>query len=160
MWYRFAESSRPWFPGQEHEHLPLGLLQLKNKGNISKSDRQVHLAISHFHATATVTDFTMPTNRNWYVENSERNITKDYYLDVHLCERSCYSNTVIVPPDVKEYGLVWYDAGGRKHACLSGHMARMLYDDRGSNPPTEINLFDTPDGESSGGKDDKATPLL
>ena len=39
-------------------------------------------------------------------------------------------------------------------------MARMLYDDRGSNPPTEINLFDTPDGESSGGEDDEATPLL
>ena len=88
MRYRFAESSRPWFPGQEHEHLPLGLLQLKNKGNVSKSDGQVHLAISHFHATATVADFTMPTNRNWYVGNSERNITEDYYLDVHLCERS------------------------------------------------------------------------
>ncbi len=69
-------------------------------------------------------------------------------------------NTVIVPPDVREYGLVWHDAAGRKHTCLSGRMARMLYDDRGSNPPTEINLFDTPDGESSGGEADEATRLL
>ena len=86
MRYRFAVPSRPLFPGQEHEHLPLGLLQLKNKGNANRSDHEVHMAVSHFNATSTLTDLTSTASRFLYVGTMDRNITVDNYLDVHLCQ--------------------------------------------------------------------------
>lgn len=86
MRYRFAVPSRPLFPEQEHEHLPLGLLQLRNKGNPNRSDHEVHMAVSHFNATSTLTDLTSTASRFLYVGAMDRNITVDNYLDVHLCQ--------------------------------------------------------------------------
>ena len=54
----------------------------------------LHMAVSHFNATATLADLTSPASRFLYVGALDRNITMDNYLDVHLCAFSSISSAM------------------------------------------------------------------